>query len=95
MINQRTNETRRINDLISLAMPFNVLLAPSNNKQIAISLVEEGEPAGSKDLRSYSSSHQLNYQNNVRLSTSIRSANSGPTQRDKVIVNDNSNVAAA
>ena len=109
---QRTNETRKISDLISLAMPFNVLsygnlhfppadgniqkARPNGVVGRVMSQVEGSESAGSKDLRSYSSSHQLSYQAHVSLPSldSLPTGQAG-ARDDKGTLVDKLNVAAA
>ena len=64
MNTQRTHETRKISDLISLAMPFNVLAGshnpnPAVGTHQALSQVEGGDPVRSAERVPYSPSHQF------------------------------------
>lgn len=65
MNNARINGTRWIGDLISMAMPFNVMAEPStfpqtrNEVSMLLSQVEGGDPVRSAERVPKSSSHYL------------------------------------
>jgi hypothetical protein len=99
MNTQRTHETRKIGDLISLAMPFNVLAgshnpAPADGIIHALSQVEGGDPVRSAERVPYSPSHQFAYHQShpSSFSSSPRRASA---QDDKLSTDDKANVAAA
>jgi hypothetical protein len=104
---QRTNETRRINDLISLAMPFNVLSGQLNlppvdgNIRNAKSQVEGGDPVRSTERLSTIEQQVVNGKPGMPYSSSHQFAfhqshpsTNNPLQEDKLTI-EKANVAAA